>query len=189
MKKSLRRLAPLCIMVSLLTYGCVQPRSGQDTASQAPATVAKVGDKVLKGKVVGRSNKARTISIKVGKGAKSKTVMVKFDDRTKGLDFAVKGHAAIINCEKRDKDLYALSIKPKLAKLPAGVSEIKPAELKAMLDDRKDVVLIDSRPAKRYQASHLPGAISIPVDKAKEMASLLPPDKDRQLIFYCGGPT
>lgn len=189
MKKSLRRLAPLCIMVSLLTYGCTQTRTGQDTSSLGQATVAKADDKVLKGKVVGKSNKARTISIKVGKGDKSKTIMVKFDDRTKGLDFAVKGHAAIIKYEKRGKELYALSIKPKLAKLPAGVSEIKPVELKAMIDDREDFVLIDSRPAKRYQASHIPGAISIPVDKIKELASLLPPDKDRQLIFYCGGPT
>ncbi|WP_456384634.1 rhodanese-like domain-containing protein [Desulfolithobacter sp.] len=189
MKKSLRRLAPLCIMISLFTYGCVQPGPGQNTTTLAPATKAKVSDKVLKGKVVGRSNKARTISIKVGKGDKSKTVMVKFDDRTKGLDFAVKGHAAIIKCEKRGKDLYALSIKPKLAKLPAGVTEIKPAELKALLDDRQNLALIDSRPAKRYHASHLPGAVSIPVDKFKELASLLPTDKDRLLIFYCGGPT
>ncbi len=200
MKKTLLKLLPLCLMFSLLTYGCTQDSAAlKDTAkkpaaataaqAKAPAAQKKAGN-VLKGKIVGKSNKAKSISIKVGKGDKAKTMMVKFDDKTKGIEHAKKGHAAIITFEKRGKDLYAVNVKPKLAKLPKGVTEIKVKELKALLDKGEPLFLADARPAKRYAAGHIPGAVSIPVAKLKkEKAAVLPKDKNMPIVFYCGGPT
>ncbi len=53
---------------------------------------------------------------------------------------------------------------------------------------RKDVVVIDSRPAARqYDPGHIPGAINIPDSKFDSMAGSLPQDKNTLLIFYCGG--
>lgn len=49
-------------------------------------------------------------------------------------------------------------------------------------------VLIDVRNWVDYQDSHIPGAILIPLD---DMAQRLPEkvsDRNRELIFYCGGP-
>ncbi len=197
MRKQLLRLIPLCLTFALLNYGCTQNQGAvKQTVKPVPepappiAAKKKQEGKVYKGKVVGKSNKAKTISIKVGKGDKAKTVMVKFDDKTKGIEHAAKGHAAIIAYEMRNGEAYATMIKPKLAKLPPGVTEIKPKEVKALLDKKADFVLIDSRPAKRYAQAHLPGAISIPVPVMKKKgASLLPKDKNKLLIFYCGGPT
>ncbi len=48
------------------------------------------------------------------------------------------------------------------------------------------VTLVDVRPAREYQAGHLPAAISIPLDELAEHLHELP--KDRKVIGYCRGP-
>jgi rhodanese-related sulfurtransferase/DNA-binding transcriptional ArsR family regulator len=62
---------------------------------------------------------------------------------------------------------------------------ITPAELIAGLQ-LGQVLLLDVRPASEYQAGHLPGAISIPLDelpgKLDQIAS------DRLVAAYCRGP-
>ena len=104
-----------------------------------------------------------------------------------------KGKAAIIAFKLVDGDKVAQAIKPKLAKLPEGVGEMQPEELArlvAMGPETGKYFLVDSRPGKRYDAGHVPTAVSIPVPKLEERkAALLPEDKDIQLIFYCGGVT
>ena len=190
MKKKLCKFVPLVIMFSLLTYGCAQNNSDQQAAKAAAATDQKKVAKVYKGKVVGKSNKAKSISIRVGKGDKAKTIMVKFDEKTKGVEHASKGHAAIIAYEMRNGEPWATVVKPKLAKLPEGVTEIKTAELQSLMESDTDFLLIDARPGKRYAASHLAGAVNLPVPAyKKKAASVLPKDKNKLLVFYCGGPT
>jgi hypothetical protein len=155
-----------------------------------PAMEQSKEAEVFKGKIVGKSNKAKTISIEVGKGDKAKTMMVRFDDQTQGLEHAAKGEAAIINWKMRDGEKYATVIKPKLAKLPPGVTEASPEEVMDLIKDNKDFVLVDSRPVGRYDQAHLPGAISIPIPQMKTaLTETLPKEKDKLLIFYCGGPT
>lgn len=48
-------------------------------------------------------------------------------------------------------------------------------------------VLIDARPPAKYQEGHINGAINIPDAQFDAYAHLLPEDKDKMLIFYCGG--
>ncbi len=192
MRKGMLKFLPLFVMAALLTYGCAQTdKAAVKDAAKAPAAAAQKQDaKVYKGKVVGKSNKAKTISIKVGKGDKSKTIMVKFDDKTVGVEHAAKGHASIIKYEMRDGEPWATVVKPKLAKIPEGVTEIKTDDLKKIMNSKEDILLIDARPGKRYAASHIAGAVNIPVPAYKEKAaSVLPKDKDTHLVVYCGGPT
>ncbi len=190
MKKT--TLIPYLFLAVFLTFsasGCNQPSSTAVTDVK-PAAQVKKEKNTYKGPIAGRSNKAKTISITVGKGDKAKTMMVKFDDKTKGLEFAKKGEAAIIKWEQRGSDQFATIIKPKLAKLPPGVTEIKVDELHKLLQDHVPLTLADARPEKRYNQAHLPGAINIPVPLLKEKkAEVLPQDKDKLLIFYCGGYT
>ncbi len=191
MKKSILKFIPFLIMASFLVTGCNQGAGTTATAAK-PAVEAKSQKPkgpVYKGKVVGLSNKAKQISITVGKGKDAKTVMVSFDENTKGLEHASVGHGSIIAYEMRDGSPYATVIKQKLAKLPPGVTVITPLEVEAFRKDGKDFELIDSRPGNRYSASHLPGAISIPVCEMQELLQNLPKDKDKLLVFYCGGPT
>ena len=179
-------------IIALFTFtGCAEQKSQTATAVKPTAVkAAPKAENVFKGKIAGKSNKAKTISITVGKGDKAKTVMLKFDDATKGLEFAKKGEAAIIKYEMKGKDKFATVIKPKLAKLPPGVTEIKTEELSELYESGTDMVVIDARPASRYAQAHLPNAISVPVPKLnKEKEAVLQANKEQLLVFYCGGPT
>jgi len=192
MKKSMVKFIPFFIMASFLVTGCTQDTSSTTTAAKpVPSTQEKKSeDPVYKGKVVGKSNKAKSISIVVGKGKEAKTVMVKFDDKTKGVEHASKGQASIIFYEMRDGQPWATVVKPKLAKLPKGVTEIKTAELKALIDAKTDFTLVDARPEKRWAASHIPSAVSIDTKAYKKKSGkLLPKDKNELVVTYCGGPT
>ena len=190
-RQQLVKFIPMAVMITFLSYGCAKDASMEPTAAKPAAQQEqKKAQTVYKGKVVGKSNKAKTISIAVGKGAGAKTKMVKFDDQTQGLAFAKKGEAAIINWEQRGTDKFATVIKPKLAKLPEGVTEIKTDDLHGLMEAGTALTLVDARPESRYNQAHLPDAISIPVPKLKKMkGEVLPKDKDKLLVFYCGGPT
>lgn len=50
---------------------------------------------------------------------------------------------------------------------------------------RKDVVLVDVRPSEEYEAGHIEGAVSIPVEELDERLAELPPDSE--IVAYCRG--
>lgn len=62
---------------------------------------------------------------------------------------------------------------------------LSPEELEARLE-RGDVIVLDVRPKTEYEASHIPGARSIPIDQLEEHLEDLPDDKD--IVAYCRGP-
>jgi rhodanese-related sulfurtransferase len=49
-----------------------------------------------------------------------------------------------------------------------------------------DVVLIDVRPAEEFEAGHIKGARSIPLEELEERLAELP--ADREVVAYCRGP-
>ena len=49
-----------------------------------------------------------------------------------------------------------------------------------------DVVILDTRPAPEYEAGHIEGAISAPLEALNEMLGKLPKSKD--YVAYCRGP-
>lgn len=187
----LRKLAFALILLAAVTAGCAGPgTTGSGPAPAAPQAVSKKAVPTYKGKIAGMSEKARTIAIKVGPETNMEMKMLRFDGKTTGTKFAKKDEAVTITYEMRGQEAYALTIKPNLAKLPAGVTEIKTGELQALLDKKTDLLVIDARPEGRYAQSHLPGAVSISVEKLeREQAAILPKDKEKLLVFYCGGPT
>ncbi len=60
-------------------------------------------------------------------------------------------------------------------------------QLKSMIDEKKDFMLIDARTSGEYQEAHIVGAVSIPENVLEKSVALLPADKNRQLVFYCNG--
>ncbi|HBI15085.1 MAG TPA: hypothetical protein DDY20_06170 [Desulfobulbaceae bacterium] len=192
MKKiKLTLFIPIAIMLAFLSFGCAKDM-GKPSAAAKPAAVEtqKQADNVYTGSVTGKSNKAKTVSIQVGQGDAAVTHMLKFDDKTTGLEFAEQGEAAIITWEQRGEDKFATVIKPKLAKLPEGVTEIKVDELFKLVEDKSPITLVDARPPFRYNPAHIPGAINIPVPVLKEKgAAVLPADKNSLIVFYCQGVT
>ncbi len=60
--------------------------------------------------------------------------------------------------------------------------------VKKQIDARTDMVLVDSRPRRtKYDAGHIPTAVSIPDSEFDKHIDLLPQDKDKLLVFYCEG--
>jgi rhodanese-related sulfurtransferase len=49
-----------------------------------------------------------------------------------------------------------------------------------------DVVLVDVRPSDEYDAGHIKGARSIPIDELEDRLAELP--ADREIVAYCRGP-
>jgi len=62
---------------------------------------------------------------------------------------------------------------------------ISAAELRERMEEDA-VVLIDVRPEVEYQAGHLPGTISMPIDTISQQVDDLP--RNKTIVAYCRGP-
>ncbi len=51
---------------------------------------------------------------------------------------------------------------------------------------RGDIVLVDVRPSEEYEAGHIEGARSIPIEELEHHLAELP--ADREIVAYCRGP-
>jgi rhodanese-related sulfurtransferase len=69
------------------------------------------------------------------------------------------------------------------------VATITREELKRKVDSGGGFTLVETLPEFMYQQGHLPGAVNLPPSKVKELAPTLLPDKDADIVVYCGGPT
>jgi rhodanese-related sulfurtransferase len=67
----------------------------------------------------------------------------------------------------------------------AAVPTITREELKAKRDRDEDLVIVEALPEMYYRKAHLPGAINIPLERVDELAPILLPDKDAEIIVYC----
>ena len=65
------------------------------------------------------------------------------------------------------------------------VDAVGPDELIARLR-KGDVVLVDVRPPEEFEAGHIEGARSIPIDELEGRLAELP--ADREVVAYCRGP-
>lgn len=66
-----------------------------------------------------------------------------------------------------------------------GIELLTKEELSKRLG-RKDLLVLDVRPAEEYAAGHVPGAISIPVAELRRRLKELP--KNKEIVAYCRGP-
>jgi rhodanese-related sulfurtransferase len=69
--------------------------------------------------------------------------------------------------------------------LGAPVETIARAELERRLP-KGDLVLIDVRPMDEFEAGHIEGAISIPIDEFDDRLAELP--ENAEIVAYCRGP-
>jgi len=78
-----------------------------------------------------------------------------------------------------------------------GYQVVTTPDLKAWIGAQKDLLIVDTMPfADSYKKNHIPGAVNFefPIPEATDMddkkkadfEKLLGPDKDKQLVFYCG---
>ncbi len=186
-------------LIGLFTATIFLP--GCTVASNQKATLTQQEQKApeeslkIKGKITNISQKAKTIAL----ANKQKSFfLIKFDEQTVLKDIASTkelstGEAILVRYKIAGEENIALSIEKALVKLPKGVTKITTDELAQRIKNNNDIVIIDARPPAKYAEAHIASALSIPYAKLAKMgekgAQLLDKYKDRQLIFYCGGPT
>lgn len=71
-------------------------------------------------------------------------------------------------------------------KTEATFAEITFADLNAAVA-KKGVVLVDVNGTESYNKAHIPGAIDFAADE-KNLAAMMPKDKNALIVAYCGGP-
>jgi rhodanese-related sulfurtransferase len=62
---------------------------------------------------------------------------------------------------------------------------ISTKDLKAKLDRKEKVKVVETLAPERYREAHIPGALNIPPDRIKELAPELLPNKDVEIVTYC----
>jgi rhodanese-related sulfurtransferase len=69
------------------------------------------------------------------------------------------------------------------------VNTISRDELKQKIDRKDDFLLVETLPAVAYHHNHLPGAINLPPDNVKTLASQILPDQNAEIVVYCANST
>lgn len=82
----------------------------------------------------------------------------------------------------------AEEILPEMELLRREMGALDPAEREALLARIRagEVTLVDTRPAREFEAGHLPGARSIPLDELSRRLHEIP--RDRDVVACCRGP-
>ncbi len=68
------------------------------------------------------------------------------------------------------------------------VATISREDLKAKLDRGDDFSLVETLPEKQYRHTYLPSAINLPPGRVRELTPEVLPDKDADIVVYCGSP-
>ncbi len=78
-----------------------------------------------------------------------------------------------------------------------GYKVITTQEFKVWLDQKKDMLIVDTMPADNFKKQHIPGAVNFEIQRHPELTQmsdkmraeferLLGPNKNRTIVFYCG---
>jgi len=62
-------------------------------------------------------------------------------------------------------------------------------ELKQKIERNEHFTLVEALAPDKYAHAHLPGAINVPVDRVRELAPSMLPDKNAEIVLYCASPT
>jgi len=61
---------------------------------------------------------------------------------------------------------------------------ISTKDLKSKLDQKK-VTVVETLAPERYREAHIPGALSLPPERIKELAPQVLPNKNAEIVTYC----
>ncbi|MBI3890092.1 MAG: rhodanese-like domain-containing protein [Candidatus Wallbacteria bacterium] len=61
-------------------------------------------------------------------------------------------------------------------------------ELSRRLNDPA-LLILNVLKKEAYDEAHIPGSVHLPVDELRAGIGLIAPDRRREIVVYCGGPT
>lgn len=187
MKRALGFVATAVLLVAMLMPAVAD--AGKPRIMKGCKACHKAAPDVVRGKMVGHSEKFGTLQINVG----PLVWIVNYDDSTKlkgvkGVGAIPKNKEIAITFKGGDKEPVATQISMKQPYvLPEG-QEISIEDLKKAMSAGKAMTLVDARPPKAFFPGHIPGAKLMPYPKFEAMyKKVLPADKGELVVFYCGG--
>lgn len=143
----------------------------------------------VKGKVKAIATEVKFFSLTV---SQEKVLLVSWDNKTawKGIKSAHDlklDESLSVDVIANGDSTVAASVARVETPLPAGIRVITLELLTAGLDG-KALTLVDTRAVERYDAGHIPGAVSLPLARLeKRTYGLLPESKSARLVFYDEG--
>jgi hypothetical protein len=185
----------LLLAITVVVMGAYEPSyAGKPTVAGPCKQCHQPADDIVRGTLVSVSDKFKSIQVAVG----SVVWVIKYDDALK-----LQGVAKLADIPKEkeigvlftgnDKDPHALSlsVKPAAKVSPEKLVSLEEmSSLAALGPEKGDFLLFDSRPAPKCIEGQIPHAVSLPFDKFDALKDkLLPKEKDKLIIFYCGGVT
>ena len=69
--------------------------------------------------------------------------------------------------------------------MPAELATIGRDELKKKIDNKDYFFLVETLPPESFNHAHLPGAVNLPPDRVRELASTVLPEKAADIVVYC----
>ena len=88
-----------------------------------------------------------------------------------------------VDLSKRQITFVLIGFLSVLSVAIATPKRISIQEVKALIDKKADVVIVDVRGHRSYQQKHLPTSVSVPVGELENRHQELP--KNKLIIFYC----
>ena len=64
-------------------------------------------------------------------------------------------------------------------------SIISTNDLKAKLDRKENIKLVETLAPEQFRSAHLPGALNFPPEQIKELAPQVLPDRNAEIVTYC----
>jgi rhodanese-related sulfurtransferase len=196
--------AKIVLALSLALCGAARAQapaaSGKPSMPPVCGTCHKAAPGNLQGYFDNVSFKSTSIQLNVG----STTEIVKFDPvtvrvidagsvkKSDHLREVRQGHETRIDYVERDGVKVASIVSLK------GPIKIAPDKLVSYADveklvfagpEKADYVLIDSRPAPRFQDGTIPTAINLPFPAFDKFVDRLPSDRNTLIVFFCQGAT
>ena len=62
-------------------------------------------------------------------------------------------------------------------------------ELRAKMDGHENFTLVEVLAPAKYRKGHLPGAINVPFNRVPRFAAERLPNKNKEIVVYCGSVT
>ena len=77
------------------------------------------------------------------------------------------------------------AVKEMVEKARAATKQVTIEELKAAIDSKEDIVILDVRNPDEYGVAHIPGALNVPRGLLEFVIWTAVPDKGKKIYVYC----
>jgi len=157
------------------------------------AEAGNLSAETVRGEVKYPAAEAQLFTLRANDG---RLLLISWDNKTVVRNIktpaAIKpGDYLVVDCTLQGEQLQASTIAAPEMLLPPGIAAASFEKIDQLVDSSaagQTMILIDCRPAGKYDAGHIPGARSIPLERiTKRTAGLLPADKNVAIVFYDDG--